>query len=306
MPIPVACASVLEYESTFLDAVCGIVLEECGFAPSPGDRVLVKPNLVSRSNGHLSCTNAQVVRAACTWLLDRGARVTVADSPAFGSAASVARAVGIAEAIAPLGLQVTNLGSPVSRQTSFDATISISRQALETDAILNLPKLKVHCQMRLTGAVKNLFGCVVGLRKPLAHARFGEKGTRFEAMILDLVGMLPPVTSLMDAIRPMHRNGPVNGDPYDLGLVAASASPVALDTALYTLLAQHPDQLPLWQEAQRRGLPGATFNDLRFPMEPLSNFDASTFVVPADLTPVSFAPHRLLQGRIKSMLHRLG
>lgn len=304
MSIPVACATILEYESTLLDAVTDALFESCAFRPKPGERVLVKPNLVARSGAPLSCTHPLVVRAACGWLLDHGAKVIVADSPAFGSAASVARAIGLTRELRPLGLKVTGLGNAVRRQTSFGASIGVSKTALDADTILNLPKLKAHGMMRLTAAVKNLFGCVAGLRKALAHARFGERENQFEAMTLDVTAMLPPTMNLLDAVRPMHRSGPVDGDPFDLGLLAASPSPVGMDTAIYTLLDQMPDAAPLWREAQARNLPGATPEELTFPLEPLAAFDASGFIVPETLRHVSFAPTRLLKGRLRSLLHR--
>ena len=48
----------------------------------------------------------------------------------------------------------------------------------------------------------------------------------------------------------MHRHGPTNGEPYPLGLLAAAANPVALDTAVFTLLGLSPGQVPLWREAR--------------------------------------------------------
>jgi uncharacterized protein (DUF362 family) len=140
----------------------------------------------------------------------------------------------------------------------------------------------------------------------VAHARFGEKDNRFEAMILDVVARLPRTISLVDAIHPMQGNGPVNGTRYELGLLAASPSPVALDTALYSLLALTPDAVPLWREAQNRKLPGAELPHLHFPMQPLANFETTNFAIPQQLKQVSFAPGRIIKGRIKSLLHRLG
>ena len=57
-----------------------------------GFRVLVKPNLVAPRRATLSCTHPAVVRVVCEWLLERGAEVTVGDSPAFGTTQAVARA----------------------------------------------------------------------------------------------------------------------------------------------------------------------------------------------------------------------
>ena len=123
---------------------------------------------------------------------------------------------------------------------------------MEFDAILNLPKLKVHRMLGLSGAVKNHFGCVTSVWKALLHVLWGDRGNRFESMLMDLLDLLPPSVSLMDAVVAMHVTGPVDGSPFPLKMLAASPSAVALDTALYTLLHLAPADVPLWQEAVRR------------------------------------------------------
>ena len=301
MSIPVAIARILEYESTLLDSATALVLEETGNAPRPGQRVLVKPNLVTASNARHCTTNPLVVRAACAWLLDHGARVTVADSPAFGPASRVARASGLAKALAPLGIKVRTLGRPVPLRLADGSDIGVSRDALETDLIVNVPKLKVHCQMVMSGAVKNLFGCVVGFRKALAHHRMGRTPERFRAMILDVYQALPPALHLMDAIHPLHRDGPVKGVPFELGLLAASANGVALDTAAYSLVGLVPAQVPLWEEALRRDMDGAHPADIAYPLEKPALFDASELVMSPERE-LEFDPLRLVRGRLRSLL----
>jgi uncharacterized protein (DUF362 family) len=306
MRIPVALARILEYESTLLEPAVRLLLDEIGCAPKHGQRVLVKPNLVSRGNAGLSCTHPLVVRAVCQHLLDLGAALTVADSPAFGTAGQVARACGLAQALRPLGLRVRSLGRPAPLRLSFGAEIGLSRTARDAEMIVNLPRLKAHCQMRLTCAVKNLFGCVTGWRKAVAHARHGDQGNHFPALILDVAEALPPTYTLLDAIRPMHRSGPVKGVPFELGLLAACADPVALDTAIYGLLGLSPDRVPLWAEAQRRGRAGADAKQLAYPLESPTAFDASGFEIPRTLDQETFHPLRVAKGRLRSLLHRLG
>lgn len=304
MPIPVALARLPSYDSPLLDDTVRRLLDAAGCAPKPGTRVLVKPNLVSRGNAKLSCTHPLVVRAACRCLLERGARVLVADSPAVGAAAQVARACGLAEALRPLGLRVRGLDRPEPLALSFGARVGLSRTAREAELIVNVPRLKAHGQMRLTGAVKNLFGCVTGWRKAVAHARHGDHANHFPALILEVARALPPTITLLDAIRPMQRTGPIKGIPYDLGLLASCADPVALDTALGVLLGLTPEDAPLWAEARRRGLPGADPSALRYPLERPEAFDASGFELPAHLELQTFHPVRLARGRLRSLLHR--
>ncbi|MGE4290850.1 MAG: DUF362 domain-containing protein [Desulfovibrio sp.] len=306
MFIPVALARTLEYESTLLNATVRLLLEECGCAPKPGTRVLVKPNLVTRANAGLSCTHPLVVRSVCEQLLERGALITVADSPAFGSAAQVARACGLANALRPLGLRVESLGRPEPMRLSFGGEIGLSRTARDAELIVSIPRLKAHAQMRVTCAVKNLFGCVTGWRKAVAHAVHGDQGNHFPALILDVAAALPPVITLLDAIRPMHCTGPVKGEPFELGLLATCEDPVALDTAIYGLLGLKTADVPLWVEAAQRGLPGATPERLSYPLETPDSFNATGFLLPDKLDPQTFHPVRLARGRLRSLLHRLG
>lgn len=300
-----ALARMIEYESTLLDAAVAAILEDTGFRPQRGDRVLVKPNLVNSTNARVSCTNPLVVRAASRWLLDHDARVTVADSPAFGSAAQVGKAAGLTEALKELGLPVKSLGRPVKTTLPCGVTIGVSRDALETGAILNVPRLKAHGQMRVTAGVKNLFGCVTGARKALAHNRLGDTPERFTAMIADLAELLPHAATLLDAVHPMHRSGPIKGEPYPLGMLAASTSVHAVDTMIYDLLDLSPAEVPLWAEAIRRDLPGAHPGDIRYSMEQPDSFDASTMILPNSLDPVRFDPLRVVKGRMKSLKKRL-
>lgn len=304
--IPVALLRQESYAREALQGAVERLFAACGARFSHGERVLVKPNLVSRGNAGLSCTHPEVLRAVCAQLLDLGAQVRVADSPAFGSAERVARACGMDEALRPLGLRVASLGRPVPLALSLGGSIGVSRQALEAGRIVSVARLKAHGQFRVTAGVKNLFGCVCGCRKALAHMRLGETPGAMESMVLDVLAALPPVTALVDGIVAMHRGGPVHGEPFLLGLLGASATPLALDAVLYALLGQSPHSVPLWAEALARGLPGADPAQAVFPLEGPQAFDARGFVIQAGLDPMRFEPLRFARGRMKSLLDRLG
>ncbi|MBI9078709.1 MAG: DUF362 domain-containing protein [Pseudodesulfovibrio sp.] len=300
----VAIARILEYESTLLESATALLLEEIGLNPTRGQRVLVKPNLVNSRNGRHCCTNPLVIRAACVYLLDHGADVVVADSPAFGTAAHVARASGLAKTLKTLGLKVQGLKRATPLTLSNGGTIGISQDALDADIILNVPKLKVHCQMTMSGAVKNLFGCVVGFRKAMAHNQLGHSHDLFRSMIMDVYQALPTTVHLMDAIHPMHKDGPIKGEPFKLGWLAASNNGIAMDTAAYSVLGLMPDQIPLWGEALKRHLAGSDPSEIDYPLEKPSLFNATGF----ELSPIrelQFNPMRVITGRIRSLLKQL-
>ena len=170
----VACAVALTSCSSYAAAAAteavGRTLDASGWHPPRGP-VLVKPNLLRAVP--LACTHPQVTAAVCRWLLDKGARVTVADSPGFGSARGVSRAIGLDAALAPLGVRVCALDDPVPVPLRGGGSWGVTRTALEADAIVSVPRVKAHAQVRLTLAVKNLFGCICGLGKVMAHSRRG-------------------------------------------------------------------------------------------------------------------------------------
>ena len=290
-----------DYTSPQLASSVTKTLEASGLSVNRGQTVLVKPNLVNGSNARHCTTNPLIAKTACQWLLDHGVRVTVADSPAIGTAAYVGRMSGLTQAVGSLGLKVTSLKHAVPLKLSEGGTIGISRDALEADAILNLPKLKVHCQMVMSGAVKNLFGCVVGFRKAMAHNRLGHSHEVFRSMLMDVYEALPRAHHLMDAIHPLHRDGPINGEPFPLGLLAASSSGVALDTTCYSILDLTPGHVPLWAESATRKIPGFTPQSIDYPLEQPTGFDTAGFVMSSERE-LSFAPTRVIKGRIRNLL----
>ncbi len=294
-----------DYASPGLDEAVGRLLEGAGCRPAHGAKVLVKPNLVAPSNTALSCTTPAVVRAACLYLADHGARVVVGDSPAFGTARIVARASGLDQALKGTGARLANLGQTRKLPLSLGGCVGVSAQALDAELIVNLPRFKVHDQMFCTLAVKNFFGAVTGFRKAWAHQVHGEKGNRFESMILDVCLAMPPSVSLVDGVVAMHVSGPAKGKPYPLGLLGAAANPVALDAALLSVLGLPPDASPLGREAMRRALPGSRLEDLDFPALCPGDFIATGFEVPRCPAPVAFQPSRFVKGRLKSLCTRL-
>ncbi len=264
-------------------------------------RVLVKPNLVSARP--LACTEPLVVAGLCRWLQEQGAVVRVADSPGFGTAQYVAGRVGLGAALRPLGLAVEALEAPLPLRLDTGVTFPVARLAQESDLIFSAAKVKAHAQMRLTLSIKNCFGCVSGLRKAIIHTHQGQTPAFFAACLAALWAALPPVLGLLDGITAMHVTGPSAGQPYALGLLAASASCVALDEAVYALLGCPVDQVPLAAALARRGEAHCRVNGCRprFPLLSPEEVAVRDFRWPVHLAHTSFRPGRLL----KSCLRRI-
>ena len=301
--VPVALVRCQSYAPAPVRAAVMQALDASGLAVSRGTRVLIKPNLLMAKP--LACTHPQVVAAACEWLLARGASVEVADSPGFGRACAVAQAIGLTEALKPLGLGVAAPDRAVRVELRLPdgagLPFGVSRRALECDLVLSAAKVKAHSQMELTLAVKNCFGCVPGLRKALVHAREGQEPDLFADALAALWATLPRVGALADGVTAMHVTGPSRGEPFALGLVAASVSAPALDTALRELLgAPIP---PLEAALGRRSAAGdaAARPEAGYPLLTPGECRVEGFIVPSTLKHTSFRPGRL----VKSLCRRV-
>ncbi len=258
-------------------------------------KVLLKPNLISAKHGSLPCTEAAFMLAAARWLLDHGAQVSLGDSPAFGTAAMVLQTLGIADQLTALGVEIKNFRRGRKVRLPGGGWAMMAEAALDCDLLLNLPKVKAHAQARLTLAVKNCFGCVVGTRKAWWHmCHGGAAGEDFFNQIVQIPAVLPPVLSLADGIIAMHKSGPIDGEPYPLGLIAASLNPVALDAALHQILGVAPEHSPVMAACRRNGMPGTELAQLCFPLKKPAVLYADGFLVPDQLNPVRFNPFRFL------------
>jgi Pyruvate/2-oxoacid:ferredoxin oxidoreductase delta subunit len=147
---------------------------------------------------------------------------------------------------------------------------------LAADGIISLPKLKTHALTRLTGAVKNQFGCIPGLRKGEFHARM-QRIDQFAAMLVDLTRMLSPRLYVMDGIVAMEGNGPGNGTPRPLNVLLFSTDPVALDAAASRIVCLDPALVPTIVKGQEQGL--GTYEALELLGDPVEDFLCPDFDV---------------------------
>ncbi|MCG6551644.1 MAG: DUF362 domain-containing protein [Candidatus Magnetominusculus sp. LBB02] len=219
---------------------------------SAGKRVLIKPNILTAAHPDKAITtHPMIIKAVVEFVLDKGAHPQVSDSPApLTKFSKIVEDCGIAGALKGLPVDIkeftvskkvltTRDGSAFTPDLSYN-TLELAEDALNADIIINLPKLKTHSQMGLTLAVKNLFGCVVGARKPQWHFKLGENKELFAGLLLTIHNTLRPEINILDGILSMEGNGPgSSGLPRPLGLLMGSANAVAIDMAVCQMLGGH-------------------------------------------------------------------
>lgn len=271
----------------------------------PGDRVLLKPNLLTGARPTKECTTRpELVAVVAEWVKAAGGQPFLGDSPAFGSAHGVAKANGYLPLAQALDLPIVELHGqryPVA-SGDFDH-LRLSREAMEADVIINLPKVKSHAQLTLTLGVKNLFGCVPGKMKAWWHMEAGKDRDRFGTMLVETARLLNPELTIVDGIIGHEGNGPSGGEPRALGLLAASTDVFALDRVLAEILGVDAQQVPTLAQAERLNL-GTPDEQISFPLAQPADLQLTDWRLPDQLMPIDFGLPRVVRSTFKHLYTR--
>lgn len=201
-------------------------------AVRPGQRVLIKPNMLSAKDpARAVTTHPALVEAVVRAVRRGGADPFVGDSPggAIRGIRRVWKNTGMEEMAERCGVELVNFEASGSREVrSGRYSFYVAKPVLDADRIINLAKLKTHSLTLFTCAVKNMFGVIPGFRKAEQHKLYPKPG-EFADMLVHLFRAVPPALTIVDGILAMAGNGPGSGDPYDLGLVIAGRDAVAVD-----------------------------------------------------------------------------
>ncbi len=222
----------------------------------PGMRVLLKPNLLSVVDPtQCVTTHPAVLRAVGELVKEAGAEVWIGDSPASEKreGKDAWQTSGMAQVISLLGVKHVSFRSAVLKELNGHKYY-IARPVLDTDLIINLPKLKTHSLTLYTGCVKNLFGSISGGRKQELHVL--APGVRdFSAILVDILQLVKPALNIMDGVMGLEGNGPgAAGTPHAYNLLAASTDAVGLDTVMARAMGFPPKAITHLEMAGSRGL----------------------------------------------------
>jgi uncharacterized protein (DUF362 family)/NAD-dependent dihydropyrimidine dehydrogenase PreA subunit len=223
------------------------------------ERILLKPNVLAGDPPETSvCTHPSILQAAGRMFQSQGRTVSYGDSPGDGDSRSHLLSSGLTATAEELGLELADFeqGQQVDFPDSPHARrLLIANGVLAADGIVSLSKLKTHMLTRMTGAVKNLYGCVPGQVKRRYHYSY-PIAFDFSQLLVALNLLLKPKVRLhiMDGIMAMEGNGPRNGNPIHVGVLLFSADPVALDAVMCDLVELNPMRVTTSGPGGRWGL----------------------------------------------------
>lgn len=221
-----------------------------------GADVIIKPNICIGyySYEYATTTNPWVVAALVRLCLEAGAsRVRVMDNPFGGPAEQCYQKSGIAdqvinaggemEVMQPLKFQKTELPEGVQQKS-----LSFYQDFLTADTIINVPIPKHHSAAGLTLGMKNLMGTIQ--QREFIHNNLHES-------IVDLVTLVKPTLTVIDAVRILMANGPTGGNLNDVkqtDTIAISTDIVAADSYATSLFGKTPADIGYVQKAIDRGI----------------------------------------------------
>ncbi len=113
--------------------------------------------------------------------------------------------------------------------------------------------MKTHGFTRITGAVKNQFGCVPGLIKGEFHVKMPDI-MDFSKVLHDINNYIKPRLYIMDGIVAMEGNGPRGGNTVKMNTLLFSTDPVALDMIFCRLIDLKPEFVPTLRSIEDESL----------------------------------------------------
>lgn len=271
-----------------------------------GDRVLLKPNLLTAGHPGAECiTRPEIVYCLGQLVLEAGGKPFLGDSPAFGSAMGVAKANGYLPMMTQLDLPIVEFrGQRYQTNSTTFNHLRLSKEAMDADVVINLPKVKSHMQLTLTMGVKNLFGCVPGKMKAWWHMEAGKDEKHFGEMLVETARAIKPDLTILDGIIGHQGNGPSGGEARSLGVLGASSDVFALDRSVVAILNVEPELVPTVAAAQRLGI-NWELDEIDFPqLQPLQ-IQILDWKLPDALMPIDFGLPRVLKSTFKHLYIRL-
>jgi len=203
-----------------------------------GDRVLVKVNMgcsgarapESRLTTHPAVTE-EIIKA----LLDCGAIVCFGDDVARAGRyrEAIYEATGMRDVSKRTGAKILDFVASGAREVrgglTYPRKYLVTNAYFDADVVVNAASCRSHVGIGISGALKNMFGCVIGLRKQLIHNLFPRDPRSFGRTIADIYRTIPATISFLDLTTVAEAAG-ISLEVRPVGLMLGGTDAVALDT----------------------------------------------------------------------------
>jgi len=230
--------------------------------------IILKPNLLSapdkKEDRDKIRTDPRILEALIKMLLELKKSIVIGDTCGSGHSGGTREVLKnsgyleLGEKYEQVDVRSLELNGPITIDVKGKklTSVNISKDIVESQAIINVPKMKTHAMTLYTGCIKNLFGTICGGDKTRIHS-LGASIQGFSQCLVDLYAYEKPKVKLnvMDAIIALEGMGPgTSGNAVPMNLILASDDAVALDAVAFTLMGHEPSKVPTIKYAAEQNL----------------------------------------------------
>lgn len=252
-----------------------------------GETILLKVNLLmKRKPEEATTTHPTFVHALADLLVEYGVKVIIGDSPGgpFNEKAlkGIYEVCGYSE-LADGNIELNDNYNSVEmycNEAKLMKKLDVIEIITKVDKVISVSKLKTHGMTKFTGAVKNMYGTIPGLKKAEYHYTLPNIED-FSDMLVDVCVNAKPVLSFMDGIVGMEGAGPSSGTPRDVGVVIGSSSPYHLDVIACKIINISPESVPTIKRTMERSIVKSDFSDIEMVSDVVEKFIIKDFKVPS-------------------------
>lgn len=249
--IKVSVVKADNYETAIIDKAVNEAIKLIGDWETfiqKNDKVLIKPNmLTNKTPDKAVTTHPEVVRAIIRAIKAKGAYPSVGDSPGISNLKSTAQKTGTLKVCEEENVPFIYFKQSKSysyMEGRFIKQFSLVDCLDDFDKIISVAKMKTHVFMGVTGAVKNLFGCIVGTEKARFHLRM-QKHIDFAHVMIDLYQTIKPTLSIIDGVTAMEGQGPMSGTVTNPKIIIASSDGFAADLIMADKMGFNAEKMPI-------------------------------------------------------------
>ena len=223
--------------------------------------VLIKPNILSQNKpSQHSITHYTIIDALCRILKDNSCKIKIGESMSFyqkGLTRKAFKTSRIEEVAEKYGAELVAFDEEplveIKNGLLGFEKLYLPKILLKVDAIIDACKLKSHSGLRLSGAVKNMFGSIPGGYKQKAHI-WKDNDYDLSDVFIDICSVLKPSLAIMDAIYGLDGGPTAIGKPVKVGRIIASVSPYHLDIVASKIIGYEPENIATLVRAKERGI----------------------------------------------------
>lgn len=202
--------------------------------------IVLKPNLCLPSLPEKQLTtNPQVIRQLIRIFQKKNSSIKVGDTSIGYTdndrSSRVWEMTGMNVILQEYGIEKIDMQKDISfaavKIDGETVTLPIANEVLQAN-IINVPKLKTHSYMLLTGCVKNLYGILAGDAKKRYHKVMATK-EKFAKLLLEINNLVNNKLNVVDAVWGIEGEGPgAKGKARHIGVIVVGYDAVMVDKTL--------------------------------------------------------------------------